>query len=246
MSDCSYKTIFPNHALALVLARKRLKIRCFSIFVMYNGTLGQLWNCLNYFQTLLTCVRILISWRLFFSWQVTFFLLRYLKARLCISCFFPWNMFGHVSVNAPAKRFSSRSFHDMHLVEWFEAHNFSFLHFHSDTVFKGLDRLHYRDSSGFTSHPWTVDKDQEAVTEARGKNPWSLRQHWREINRTLKGDLLRKEIDLNLLWDTTACQLTSNQRIEFVTMFEKIRTKGSFMKGFWALFFLSEAVFFIK
>jgi len=23
-------------------------------------------------------------------------------------------MFGHVSVNAPAKRFSSRSFHDMH------------------------------------------------------------------------------------------------------------------------------------
>ncbi|XP_076808751.1 inositol hexakisphosphate kinase 3-like [Clavelina lepadiformis] len=67
------------------------------------------------------------------------------------------------------------------------------------TLFKGLERVNYVTSNGFTSHAWTVDKDQEAVTEAVGHNPWALRQHYREINRTLKGDSLRKEIDLGVL-----------------------------------------------
>ena len=64
------------------------------------------------------------------------------------------------------------------------------------TLFKGLERIEYNATDGFTGHAWTVDKDQEAATQALGRNPWALRQHHREINRTLKGDVLRKEIDL--------------------------------------------------
>ena len=68
--------------------------------------------------------------------------------------------------------------------------------FNSQTLFKGLERVEYNATDGFTGHAWTVDKDQEAATEAMGKNPWALRQHKREINRTLKGDFLRKEVDM--------------------------------------------------
>ena len=64
------------------------------------------------------------------------------------------------------------------------------------TLFKGLERVEYNDTDGFTGHAWTVDKDQEAATVAVGKNPWALRQHQREINRTLQGDTLRKEVDM--------------------------------------------------
>nr|XP_002123506.1 inositol hexakisphosphate kinase 1 [Ciona intestinalis] len=70
-------------------------------------------------------------------------------------------------------------------------------------LFKGLGRTEYSSNDGFTDHPWTVDKDQDAVTEAFGQNPWSLRQHRREINRTLKGDTLRKEVDLDKLWSNS-------------------------------------------
>jgi len=69
-------------------------------------------------------------------------------------------------------------------------------------LFKGLERLQYKEDNGFTSHPWTVDKDQEALTEAVGKNPWSLRQHRREVNRMLKGEHIRAQVDLkDLLLD---------------------------------------------
>ncbi|XP_039265305.2 inositol hexakisphosphate kinase 1-like [Styela clava] len=55
-------------------------------------------------------------------------------------------------------------------------------------LFKGLERFEYSSSHGFTSHPWTVDKDIEAVTESVGANPWAIRQHKREINRMLSLD----------------------------------------------------------
>lgn len=53
------------------------------------------------------------------------------------------------------------------------------------TLFKGLERFKYKMSSGFTGHPWTIDKDAEAITEFVGANPWAVRQHRREINLIL-------------------------------------------------------------
>lgn len=89
--------------------------------------------------------------------------------------------------------------------------------------------MQYDATNGFTRHPWTIDKDQEAVTEAVGKNPWSLRQHRREINRTLKGDILRKEVDLQMLWEATSSDRVQKQ--EFLSTFDDMRHNGNFMKG---------------
>jgi len=77
-----------------------------------------------------------------------------------------------------------------------ELYSYKFLYFDRQTLFKGLERVKYNTTDGFTGHAWTVDKDQEAATEALGKNPWSLRQHQREINSTLNGEILRKEVDM--------------------------------------------------
>lgn len=71
--------------------------------------------------------------------------------------------------------------------------------FLSEIPFKGLDRVQYNTTDGFTEHVYTVDKDKEAPTEALGKNPWAVRQHQREIVKTLNGDILRKEVNIEEL-----------------------------------------------
>ena len=71
--------------------------------------------------------------------------------------------------------------------------------FYRRVLFQGLERFKYANFSGFTSHTYTVDKDQEAVTSWTGHNPWAIRQHRREINRTIHGESLRAEVDLQHL-----------------------------------------------
>uniref|UniRef100_H2ZQ04 Kinase n=1 Tax=Ciona savignyi TaxID=51511 RepID=H2ZQ04_CIOSA len=96
------------------------------------------------------------------------------------------------------------------------------------TLFKGLGRTEYSRNEGFTSHPWTVDKDQEAVTEALGRNPWSLRQHKREINRTLKGDTLRKEVDIDSLWRN----LHDDAIDTYKTLLQQAKMSGHTLKAY--------------
>ena len=91
-------------------------------------------------------------------------------------------------------------------------------------------------NSGFNNHPWTVDKDQEAVTEALGKNPWSLRQHHREINRMLGGEHIRAKVDLHALlrdmddFNPAGDRLTEEHN-NWKRGMEKISASGELMKG---------------
>ena len=101
------------------------------------------------------------------------------------------------------------------------------------TLFKGLERIHYNSTDGFTGHPFTIDKDQEAATEARGKNPWALRQHKREIRKTLDGDILREEVNLMELCKEIGLSSYENQ------IHDNRYLKGLHFNSFISFLFLS-------